>query len=244
MNYKMTVQYDGSRYAGWQKQGNTEQTIQARLEKAISTLLAEPVSIQGSGRTDAGVHALGQVASFHTEQVIRDCRKFLLDLNAALPSDIAVTRLDAASPRFHARLNAKEKTYRYSVWNSPIPNVLQRKLQYQLPDPLDDEAMRTAASMLLGTHDFAGFSTGHTKKSTVRHIRSIQIIRNDELVEFYFTGNGFLHNMVRILTGTLIEVGLHRRSPESVLEILESKDRTLAGFTAPAQGLCLMEVNY
>ena len=244
MNYKMTVQYDGYRYAGWQRQGNTEQTIQERLEKTISALLAEPVSIQGSGRTDAGVHALGQVASFHTELPIRDCRQFLLDLNAALPSDIAVTRLDAASPRFHARLNAKEKTYRYSVWNSPIPNVLERRLQYQLPAPLDDEAMRTAASLLLGTHDFAGFSTGHTKKSTVRHIRSIQIKRKNELVEFYFTGNGFLHNMVRILTGTLIEVGLHKRPPESVLEVIESKDRTLAGFTAPAQGLCLMEVNY
>ena len=240
----MTVQYDGARYAGWQRQGNTEKTVPARLALALSGLMGEAVEVNGSGRTDAGVHALGQVANFKTDAPIPDAEGFLLRLNKALPGDIAVTRLGPASPRFHARLSAKEKVYRYTIWNSPIPNVLERKYVYQLPEPLDDGAMEEAADRMLGTHDFAGFSADRTKKSTVRHLRSVNIHRDGDRVTRTYTGNGFLHNMVRILTGTLIETGLHQRDPESIDRVFETLDRKDAGFTAPAQGLCLMEVIY
>ena len=244
MNYKMTIQYDGARYSGWQRQGNTERTIQGRVEQALSELLESDVEVHGSGRTDAGVHALGQVANFHTEIPIANCGEFLIQLNHELPEDIAVIKLDAASPRFHARLNAKEKTYRYSIWNSPIPNVFSRRMVYTIEQPLDVAAMKLAAEKLIGTHDFAGFSTDRTKKSTVRYLKSAEVTREGDMVELLYTGNGFLRNMVRIMTGTLIEVGQHQRSPESIPEIMESRDRTKAGFTAPAQGLCLMEVFY
>lgn len=244
MNYKMTIQYDGSRYSGWQRQGNTEQTIQARLEKTLTELLGAPVEISGSGRTDAGVHALGQVASFQTECAVEELDTFLIELNRRLPGDIAVTRLTSASPRFHARLSAKEKIYRYTVWNSEIPDVFARRYQYQLPEPLDLSAMEEGARLLLGTHDFSGFSTGRTKKSTVRSIRSVEIRREGERVTFLFRGNGFLRNMVRIMTGTLLEIGLGHMDPTCIKEILESGDRQKAGPTAPPQGLCLIEVIY
>ena len=240
----MTVQYDGARYSGWQRQGNTDRTIQGRLEQTLSDLLGSDIEVHGSGRTDAGVHALGQVANFQTEVPIADCGEFLIRFNQALPADIAVIRLDTASLRFHARLNAKEKTYRYSIWNSPIPNVFSRRVMYTMEQPLDVEAMQQASEMLVGTHDFAGFSTDRTKKSTIRHLRSAEVTRDGDLIELMYTGNGFLRSMARIMTGTLIEVGLHQRDPESVKEILDSHDRSKAGFTAPAQGLCLMEVIY
>ena len=242
-NYKFTVQYDGTRYSGWQRQGNTSSTIQFKLERAISRLLGEEIEVAGSGRTDAGVHALGQVANFRTEKIL-DTADILLKLNSALPEDIVVLNLTLASPRFHARLSAKEKTYRYTIHNSAVSDVFRRKFEYQLPESLDLEAMEKAVGYLIGTHDFRGFSTGHTKKSTVRHIRCIDISREGDKVFLTFTGNGFLYNMVRILTGTLIEVGRGERTPKSVQEVLETNDRTKAGFTAPAQGLCLMEVKY
>lgn len=243
MNYKMTVQYDGTRYSGWQRQGNTDKTIQGKLEAVLSSLLDEDIAVSGSGRTDAGVHALGQVANFKVDREI-SCGDFLQTLNEALPGDIAVTRLSPASPRFHARLSAKEKTYRYTVWNSTAANVFERRYVYQLPEKLDILQMETAGKLLLGTHDFQGFSTGHTKKSTVRALQKVEIIHSGDRVEIFFTANGFLYNMARILTGTLIEVGLHRREPESVLNVFETCDRKNAGFTAPPQGLCLMQVLY
>lgn len=242
MNYKMTIQYDGARYSGWQRQGNTDRTVQARLEKTLSELLQQPVEVQGSGRTDAGVHAIGQVASFRTDGPVPD--DFLLRLNESLPQDIAVTALSPASPRFHARLSAKEKVYRYTVWNSPIPNVLERRYLFQVPEPLDIPAMRAAADRMLGTHDFAGFSADKTKKTTVRCLKSVEIRQDGTRIELLFTGNGFLRSMVRILTGTLIEVGLGQRTPDSVDEVFSACDRQKAGFTAPAQGLCLMQVIY
>jgi tRNA pseudouridine38-40 synthase len=242
-NYKMTVQYDGTRYSGWQRQGNTAQTIQYKLEQALGRLLEEPIEVSGSGRTDAGVHALGQVANFKTEKTV-DCGEFLARLNQLLPEDIAVTSLSAASPRFHARLGAKEKTYRYTINLSPVQDVFRRRYEYQLPEPLDLNKMEQAAELLTGTHDFRGFSTGHTKKSTVRYLRSIDFSREGDKLHITFTGNGFLYNMVRILTGTLIEVGQGKRSPDSVIPVFETKDRQLAGFTAPPQGLCLMQVTY
>jgi tRNA pseudouridine38-40 synthase len=242
-NYKMSVQYDGTRYSGWQRQGNTAQTIQYKLEQALGRLLEEPIEVSGSGRTDAGVHALGQVANFKTEKAV-DCGELLISLNQLLPEDIAVTSLSAASPRFHARLGAKEKTYCYTINLSPVQDVFRRRYEYQLPEPLDLEAMEQAAELLIGTHDFRGFSTGHTKKSTVRYLRSIEFSREGDKLCITFTGNGFLYNMVRILTGTLIEVGQGKRSPDSVTSVFETRDRQMAGFTAPPQGLCLMQVTY
>jgi tRNA pseudouridine38-40 synthase len=242
-NYKMTVQYDGTRYSGWQRQGNTAQTIQYKLEQALERLLEEPIEVSGSGRTDAGVHAKGQVANFKTEQTV-DCEDFLVRLNQALPEDIAVTELSTASPRFHARLSAKEKTYCYTINTGYVQDVFQRRYEYRLSEPMDLTAMKQAANLLLGTHDFRGFSTGHTKKSTVRYLRSIDFSWEKGKLRITYMGNGFLYNMVRILTGTLIEVGRGTRDPESVLAVFETKDRQLAGFTAPPQGLCLMQVTY
>ena len=243
LNYKMTVQYDGTRYSGWQRQGNTTSTIQYKIEQCLSRLLSEEIEISGSGRTDAGVHALGQVVNFRAEKRL-NCDGFLRELNEALPEDITVTDLRIASDRFRARLDAKEKTYRYTINNSPFTDVFRRKYEYQLTEPLDVHAMKEAAMLLLGTHDFKGFSTGRTKKSTVRSIKSIDIIQDGHKLYLDFTGNGFLYNMVRILTGTLIEVGVNKRKPDSILSVFESNDRALAGFTAPPQGLCLMEVTY
>lgn len=242
-NYKMTIQYDGTRYSGWQRQGNTSNTIQGKLEAALSRLLEEEISVSGSGRTDGGVHALGQVANFHTGSFL-DCDTFRNRLNDALPEDIFVSDLRLAAERFHARLSAKEKVYRYTIENGAGRDVFRRKYVYHLAEPLNVDQMTRAANLLLGTHDFRGYSTGHAKKTTVRHLSSIVIRREGENLTLTFRGNGFLYNMVRILTGTLIEVGRSQRTPESVLDALESGKRTDAGFTAPAQGLCLMEVLY
>lgn len=243
LNYKMTVQYDGGRYSGWQRQGNTGNTIQGKLEKALTGLLGEPVEVSGSGRTDAGVHALGQVANFQVKVAI-NCGEFLSRLNKNLPGDIAVTRLAMAAPRFHARLSAKEKTYRYTVWNSPVADVFARRYQYQVEQPLDISAMKQAASRLVGTHDFMGFSSGRTKKSTMRCMKSAEIHKDGNQIDLYFTANGFLYNMARILAGTLIEAGLGQRRPETIEAVFQTCDRKLAGFTAPPQGLCLMQVVY
>lgn len=240
----MLIQYDGTRYSGWQRQGNTENTIQGKIEYVLSKLFQENIEIVGSGRTDAGVHALGQVANFRINQIPSDLNATLEAINQILPNDIAVLRLSVASPRFHARLSAKEKIYRYTVWNSQIPNVFERRYQYQLAGHLNDRAMQDAAIRLLGTHDFSGFATGHTKKSTIRNLKSIEFKREGDRVELFFTGNGFLRNMVRIMTGTLLEVGMGLRAPESIDDVLETCDRQKAGITAPPQGLCLMQVLY
>lgn len=242
-NYKMIVQYDGTRYSGWQRQGNTSATVQNRIEQALATLLKEPAEVSGSGRTDSGVHALGQVANFRTEQFLR-CGEFRNLLNDFLPDDVYVTDLRLAGERFHARLSAKEKIYRYTIENGHNRDIFRRRYVFHLADRLDIRKMQAAAELLLGTHDFAGFSTGHTKKTTVRHLSALDIRREGDNITLTFRGNGFLYNMVRILTGTLIEVGMKKREPESVLTVLETKERGKAGFTAPPQGLCLMEVIY
>lgn len=242
-NYRALIQYDGTRYSGWQRQGNTAATIQGRLEKAISGLLEEEIELHGSGRTDAGVHAVGQVANFKTAKPLA-LPQFIGQLNEILPDDIAVLEIVPAEPRFHARLTAKEKVYRYSIRNSHCADVFRRRFEYKLPEPLDVEKMQKAAELLVGTHDFRGFSTGRTKKSTVRTIYSIDITSSDGRVDILFTGDGFLYNMVRILTGTLIEIGMGTREIDSIHVVFDTKDRTRAGFTAPAQGLSLMEVRY
>ena len=242
--FRLTLCYEGTRYRGWQRQGNTDNTIQARLEALLSRLLEQPVELAASGRTDAGVHARRQVCSFRAE-TDWDVVFMLTKLRAFLPEDIGAVSLEETAPRFHARLNCREKTYLYRVWNSEAPNVFERRFLYPYPAPLDLEAMRRAAARLSGEHDFTAFcSMKHMKKSAVRRLERIEIRREGDEVRLFFTGNGFLYNMVRILTGTLLEVGAGQRSEESVLTALSSLDREQAGFTAPAQGLTLWDVRY
>ena len=243
-NFKLILCYDGTRYRGWQRQGNTDNTIQAKGEGLLSRLLEQPVEVSASGRTDAGVHARRQVCSFKAD-VNYDNKFMLTELRKYLPEDIGVLELTEAAPRFHARLNCREKTYVYRVWNSAEPNVFERKYLYSYPAALDLDAMRRAGESLLGEHDFSAFcSNKHLKKSAVRELGSIGIERLGGEVRLTYTGNGFLYNMVRILTGTLLEVGSGQRSVESVREALDSFDREQAGFTAPAQGLILWDVRY
>lgn len=242
-NIRLDICYDGTRYRGWQRLANTDQTIQGKLETALSRILGENIEISGSGRTDAGVHAKGQVANFHTQSNM-PCLEMLAQLRKYLPEDIGILGVKDCADRFHARLNAKEKTYCYRIWNSESPCVFDRRYVYQLPEKLDLDAMEKAADHLLGEHDFSAFcGNPKMKKSTVRFIRSIELRRCGEELRIYYTGNGFLQNMVRILTGTLIEVGRGERSAESIPELFGLK-RSEAGFLAPAQGLCLEEVFY
>lgn len=243
-NFKLTVCYDGSRYKGWQKQGNTDNTIQAKTESLLGRVLGQPVELAASGRTDAGVHARRQVCSFKAETE-QSTEVMLTELRKYAPEDIGFLDLEEAPLRFHARLNCREKTYVYRVWNSAEPNVFERKYVTVFPGALDTERMREAAACLLGEHDFTAFcSNRHMKKSAVRELKSIELVRDGEELRFILTGNGFLYNMVRIIVGTLLEVGSGRRSVDSVSEALSSKNREKAGFTAPPQGLFLWDEKY
>ena len=228
MNYKVILAYDGTRYNGWQRQGNTDRTIQGKLEQILTRMSGEKVEVFGSGRTDAGVHAEGQTANFHLKQ------------------DIAVLSCETVPERFHSRLSALRKTYRYQIEMGAKKDVFQRGYYYGLGQPLDLVKMEEAAVCLTGTHDFKSFcGNSRMKKSTVRTIESIGFEpTGDTGLHIRYTGNGFLQQMVRILTGTLIEVGSGKKRPDEMREILEAKDRQAAGFTAPAQGLFLEKVEY
>ena len=242
-NLRLDICYDGTRYRGWQRLSDTDNTIQGKLEQCLSRILGEYVEITGSGRTDAGVHALAQVANFHCESTM-PASEILENLCRYLPEDIGIYSCKDCSERFHARLNAKEKTYLYRIWNSDAPCVFQRRYVTVLPETLDVDAMKQAAEYLLGEQDFSAFcGNPRFKKSTVRFIRSIDIRQEGDELSIRFTGNGFLHNMVRILVGTLIEVGRGERSVDSIPALFGGK-RSEAGFLAPAQGLCLQEVYY
>lgn len=244
MNVKLTIQYDGTRYDGWQRQGNTDNTLQGRLEGVLSRMAGKPVEIQGAGRTDAGVHARGQVASVHlpegyTPQEVQNY------LNRYLPEDVAVVEVVEVGERFHARLSATGKEYRYHIRMGSVPDVFARKYQYRVEEPLDLAAMERAAGYLTGKHDFRSFCGNRRfKKSTVREVFHIGVEVCGSDLTLVYRGDGFLYNMVRILTGTLLEVGLGQRTPESMVDILEARERTAAGKTAPAQGLVLQEVYY
>jgi len=207
-------------------------------------MTGEAIEVQGSGRTDAGVHARGQVANFRTNSRLT-CEEMFAYLNQYLPEDIAVLKVEEAELHFHSRLHAIRKTYVYRIWNATVPNVFERKYLYMVPGALDVAAMEKAAKLLCGTHDFRGFSSNkRTKKSTVRTLERIRIEKQGTELRLTFTGNGFLYHMVRILTGTLLEVGLHKKQPEDMPVILASLDREQAGFTAPPQGLYLDCVEY
>ena len=237
MNVKLTIQYDGTRYDGWH-------TLQGRLEGVLSRMVDSPVEIQGAGRTDAGVHARGQVASVHmpegyTPQEVQDY------LNRYLPEDVAVVEVVEVGERFHARLSATGKEYRYHIRMGSVPDVFARKYQYRVEEPLDIPAMERAAQYLTGKHDFRSFCGNRRfKKSTVRDVFHIGVEVCGSDLTLIYRGDGFLYNMVRILTGTLLEVGLGQRTPESMVDILEARERTAAGKTAPAQGLVLQQVFY
>lgn len=242
-NIRLDICYEGTRYRGWQRLANNDNTIQAKLENALSRILGEPIEISGSGRTDAGTHAMGQVANFHCESNM-PVDDILKQLRMYLPEDIGIYSCKNVSPRFHARLNAKTKTYRYRVWHSENPCVFDRKFVYFCPGQYDLEAMKVAAAYYLGEHDFSAFCANKKmKKSTVRYVESFEIQKTENEIVFLVTGNGFLHHMVRIMVGTLLEVGRADREPESI-QALFGAERSEAGELIPACGLCLMEVTY
>lgn len=243
-NYKFVLQYEGTRYQGWQRQGTTENTIQGKLEALLGKMCGHQVEVHGSGRTDAGVHALAQVANAHmktdyTPEQIRDY------MNCYLPEDVAVLSVEEVQERFHSRLNAKGKTYRYQIVNTGVPQVFLRRYAHRVERKLDVEAMRLAAGQLVGEHDFQAFTSSKKgKKSTVRRVDEICIEKEGDLITLTFSGNGFLYHMVRIMTGTLIEVGLGQRRPEEMSALLGSRSRERTGELAPAKGLTLVEVRY
>lgn len=244
MNYRATLQYDGSRYHGWQRQGNTADTIQGKVEDALSRISGSAVEVHGAGRTDGGVHALGQVASFRLGPNI-PTQELLYKLNQYLPSDIAALSVEPVEDRFHARLNAVGKLYRYSLRLGPVPDVFRRRYEYQVEEPLDLTAMQQAAALLTGRNDYRSFCGNRRfHKSTVRTIWEIAFQRGENTLDMLFHGTGFLPYMVRILTGTLLEVGLGQRNAETMPAILSACDRSAAGKTAPAQGLILVKVEY
>lgn len=244
INYRILIQYDGTRYKGWQVQKSTDMTIQGKIQDVLSAMTGQEIEVIGSGRTDAGVHAYGQVANFHlpkryTSQEIMDY------LNRYLPMDIAIVSIEEVDDRFHARYHAVSKTYIYRIHTSNIPNVFERKYMYTYTESLDIERMRHAASMLLGTHDFAAFCGNRKmKKSTVRTITSIIIEEKENEIQISYTGDGFLQQMIRIMTGTLIEIGNGTKEPVDISMILESKIRENAGYTVPPEGLALYNVKY
>ena len=242
-NYKLTIAYDGTRFFGWERQPDRE-TIQGKLESVLEKLNGTPVDVIGAGRTDAGVHARAMVASVRLD-VAESCEEIRDYMNRYLPDAIAVREVKEAGERFHARYNALGKTYRYTCFVGEVKPVFDRRYVTMLDYKVDVEKMRWAAAILTGEHDFRSFcGNPRMKKSTVRLVDSITIEQNKDRIHFTFHGTGFLQNMVRILVGTLLEVGRGYWDVDYVQTILEAKDRKLAGPTAPPEGLCLMKVDY
>ncbi|GAB7387264.1 tRNA pseudouridine(38-40) synthase TruA [Bacillaceae bacterium] len=240
---KLTVSYDGTNYHGFQVQPHGK-TIQGELERALWRLTQRKTAVVGSGRTDAGVHAKGQVVHFDTDSTI-PVDRWCLALNSVLPADIVATDAEEVGPTFHARNDVAWKTYRYSVDRSRYPDVFWRRYAFHVPWPLDVPAMKEAAAHLVGEHDFTSFCSARTEiENKVRTLAAIEIVEENHLLHTYVRGNGFLYNMVRIIMGTLLEVGQGKREPEDMRAILLGRDRSLAGVTAPAHGLTLWEVEY
>lgn len=247
-NIKMRIEYDGSKYKGWQKLGEANEsnnmTIQGKLESVLSIMAGEDISVIGCGRTDAGVHALNYTANFHTNSNLTT-EKMAEYLYKYLPEDIQVKSIKDCSERFHSRYNALSKTYIYRINNKSRRNLFTRKYEYTVAEALNIDKIKKAASYLIGTHDFQSFTTLKSKKkSTVKTIYSINITKTDDLIEIEIKGNSFLWNMVRIICGTLIEVGKGVLEPESIKDILNQKKRQEAGPNAPAHALFLKDVEY
>lgn len=242
-NIKLTIEYEGSDFNGWQKQPD-KLNIQGTIEKVLESITGEKVELNASGRTDAGVHALGQVANFKTNSSI-PIEKFAIAINSRLKKTIVVKKAEEVEEDFHARYNCKKKTYEYVINNSEYGSAVFRNLAYHIPQKLDVEKMNKAAKLFIGEHDFKAFkSSGTSSKSSVRTIYDASVIKEGENVKIRLTGNGFLYNMVRIISGTLVDVGLGKLEPEEITRIIEERDRTKAGKTLPAHGLYLISVEY
>ncbi len=243
-NYKIEIQYDGTNYNGWQKQASKSNTIQWRFERIVSQLNGEETQVIGSGRTDAGVHAFGQVANFYLKEKLDE--KYVKDyINKYLPSDIAVTDISLVPERFHSRYNAKKKTYIYRILNDLQSNVFESRYVFKYPNKLDIDKMKKAADMLTGRHDFMAFCANkRMKKSTVRTVYSIDISKIDKEIQIKFVGDGFLYNMVRIMAGTILQCGTGEFDYTKIPFVLETRDRQNAGITLPPCGLVLKSVEY
>lgn len=243
-NIKMIIEYDGSRYLGWQRLGDSDKTIQGKLEAVISEMVGVSTEIIGSGRTDAGVHARGQVANFKTESMM-SLDEMQNYINHYLPGDIVVKKIFQVDDRFHSRYNVRGKKYIYYVWNHVVPSAFDRKYSYYFPENLDIRKMEEACKLLIGTHDFIGFSSlKKSKKSTIRTIDDISITRDGNMLQFTFIGEGFLYNMIRIIMGTLLDIGTGKMAQQDIENIFMNKVRSEAGITVPPNGLFLEEVYY
>lgn len=247
LKFKLVIAYDGAAYAGWQVQ-KTGVGVQEKLEAALAKLFPSHPRLHSSSRTDTGVHALGMVAHFEAPraEVRMPWRKLALALNAHLPEDIRVQRAVRCRPGFHARFDAKGKQYRYFVWNHPAMNPLQRHQAWHVPRPLDLTAMRVAAKLFLGRHDFRAFANnrGYEVENTVRTLSRCDFTKRGPLLTFVLEGDGFLYKMCRGIVGTVVQAGLGKFPPAQVKQMLAQRDRRLAGMTAPAQGLVLWKVFY
>ena len=242
-NIKLTIEYDGKDFNGWQKQPN-KLNIQGEIERAIENVTGEKVELIASGRTDAGVHALGQVANFKTISNF-PIEKFPIAINSQVKNSIRIQNAEEVDEKFHSRFNCKKKTYRYVIDNSKYGTAIYRNIVYHMPIKLDVEEMKKGIKYFEGEHDFKAFkSSGTSSKSSVRTIYSANIITEGTNIAIILTGNGFLYNMVRIIAGTLVDVGLGKIKSSDIPEIIESKDRQRAGKTLPPQGLMLLSVEY
>ena len=243
-NIKLTIEYDGKDFNGWQKQPN-KLNIQGNIEQAIKNVTGEDVELFASGRTDAGVHSFGQVANFKTESLI-PLEKIPIALNTNLKKSIRIIKAEEVDEKFHSRLSCKKKTYRYVINNSSCESAIYRNLETYIPSRLNINKMKEAAKYFEGEYDFKAFkASGTSSKSSVRTIYNLNIIeKENNRIYIEITGNGFLYNMVRIISGTLVEVGMEKIKPEEIAEIIESKDRSKAGKTLPAHGLFLLNVEY
>ena len=243
-NYKLTIQYDGGRYQGWQRLGNSENTIQGKIESVLTEMVGEPIEIIGCSRTDSGVHALSQIANFKSDINMTEA-EVMNYLNRYLPRDISIVEVTLVPERFHARYNAKDKTYLYKIWNEQYTNPFMRKYSMHVEESLNVPSMIKASHYFIGSHDFTSYSNAKSKKkSMVREIYSIDIEENGGFLEIRVRGNGFLYNMVRKIVGTLIEVGLGEIDAKNIPSIIESKERVQTGRMADPAGLYLENVDF
>jgi len=245
-NIRLTIEYDGTRFCGWQRQGTGGRfrTLQEEIEKAAKRLFGKRIGLIGAGRTDSGVHAEAQIANFkiHSNLPLDNIRR---GLNSYLPKDIAVLSAEDVGPRFHARFDARGKLYRYRIVNRAARPALLKRYAAFISFDLNIDAMKKAAGLFIGKKDFKSFQASNKKETTsVRTIKALDIVKESGVIDIYIRGDGFLHNMVRNIAGTLIDVGRERIRPEAVRDILSKRSRPAAGQTAPAKGLCLVKVYY